>query len=45
VPIAERRVASNTAPGSGLRAADAAIALFAIVVLALSGIGLFWLLR
>jgi pSer/pThr/pTyr-binding forkhead associated (FHA) protein len=45
VPFAERRAASSTTPGSGLRAADAAIALFAIVVLALSGIGLFWLLR
>jgi pSer/pThr/pTyr-binding forkhead associated (FHA) protein len=45
VPQAERRPAVSATPGSGLRAADAFIALFAIVVLALSGVGLFWLLR
>ncbi len=43
VPVAERRAPAT--PGSGLRAADAAIALFAVVVLALSAVGLFWLLR
>jgi pSer/pThr/pTyr-binding forkhead associated (FHA) protein len=45
VPAGERRAASSSKPGSGLGAADAFIALFALVVLALSGIGLFWLLR
>jgi pSer/pThr/pTyr-binding forkhead associated (FHA) protein len=45
VPAGERRAAQRAEPGSGLRTADLFIALFALVVLALSGIGLFWLLR
>ncbi len=44
VPTGERRAAQSAPPGSGLRAADLFIALFALLVLALSGIGLFWLL-